>query len=328
MPALVATSAALHVSNIPWEGPIAGVRVGMIDGAFVANPTYEQRAVSKLDLVVSGSKEAIVMVEAGANEVTEEDTLKALAFAHDEIKKIIAVVEELRKLVGKEKLVFETKETIPADLAKEVSDKIRSDVRAKLGRPQSEDGLIEEFVAKLKDEYAEKLDSKQLGEIVHDTLAEVARAMTINEEVRVDGRKTVEIRPLAAEVDILPRPHGSAMFKRGQTQVLSIATLGAPSLGQIIESMESETVKRYIHHYAMPPYASGETGRFGAPGRREIGHGALAERAIVPMLPSELEFPYTIHVVSEVMSSNGSTSQASVCGSCMALMAAGVPLLS
>ncbi|GAB4026166.1 MAG: polyribonucleotide nucleotidyltransferase [Candidatus Microgenomates bacterium] len=326
MPALVATSAALHVSNIPWNGPIAGIRVGMIDGVFVANPTYEQRAISKLDLVVSGSKDAIVMVEAGANEVTEEDTLKALAFAHEEIKKIIVAIVELRNLVGKEKLVFESKEAIPQELRDEISKKISLDIRAKLGVPQAEDGLIEEFVAKLKDEYAEKLDDKQLGEIVHDILAEVARAMTINEEIRVDGRKTVEIRPLAAAVDILPRPHGSAMFKRGQTQVLSIATLGAPSLSQIIESMETETVKRYIHHYAMPPYASGETGRFGAPGRREIGHGALAERAIVPMLPSELEFPYTIHVVSEVMSSNGSTSQASVCGSCMALMAAGVPL--
>ncbi len=326
MPALTATSAALHISNIPWEGPIAGVRVGLIDGEYVANPSYEARKNSRLDLVVSGSRDAIVMVEAGANEVTEEETLKALAFAHDEIKKIVAVIEEFRTLIGKEKMVFETKETVPADLAKEVADKIRKEIRAKLGVPQAEDGLIEEFVGKLKVEYAEKLDGKQLSEVVHDTLAEEARAMTIGEGIRVDGRKTTEIRPLAAEIDILPRPHGSAMFKRGQTQVLSITTLGAPSLGQLLETMEGESVKRYMHHYIMPPYASGETGRFGAPGRREIGHGALAERAIVPMLPSELEFPYTIHVVSEVMSSNGSTSQASVCGSTMSLMAAGVPL--
>jgi len=326
MPALVATSAALHISNIPWEGPIAGVRVGMIDGNFVANPTYEDREKSQLDLVVSGSKDAIVMVEAGAREVTEEDALKALAFAHDEIKKIVAVIEEFRKAVGKEKLVFNTKETVPAELRAEVDKKIRKEIAARLGTPNCEDGLVESFVDALKDSYAEQLDGKQLAEIVHDILGEETRAKTINTGVRIDGRKTTEIRPLAAEIDILPRPHGSAMFKRGQTQVLSITTLGAPSLGQIIESMESETVKRYMHHYIMPPYASGETGRFGAPGRREIGHGALAERALVPVLPTELEFPYTIHVVSEVMSSNGSTSQASVCGSCMSMMAAGVPL--
>ncbi len=323
---LVGTSAALHISNIPWDGPIAGVRVGIVDGAMVANPTYEVRKTSKLDLVVSGSKEAIVMVEAGANEVTEEDTLRALQFAHDEIKKIVAVIEDFRKQVGKEKLAFPIIETVPAELRSEVTKKIRADLQKRLGVPGCEDGLVESFVDSLKDSYLETLDVKQLAEIVHDVLGEETRAMTINKGTRVDGRKTTDIRPLEAEVDILPRPHGSAMFKRGQTQVLSIATLGAPSLGQILETMETETVKHYIHHYAMPPYASGETGRFGAPGRREIGHGALAERAIIPMLPSELEFPYTIQVVSEVMSSNGSTSQASVCGSCMALMAAGVPL--
>jgi len=326
MPALVATSAALSISNIPWEGPIAGVRVGMIEGELVANPTYEQRKNSKLDLVVSGSREAIVMVEAGANEVTEEETLAALQFAHDEIKKIIVAIEELQSKVGQKKLEFPELEAIPANLVKEVADKVRSGLVARLGVPGCEDGLVESFVDALKDSYAEQLEPKQLGEIVHDVMAEETRRMTITDEKRVDGRKLTQIRPLEAEVDILPRPHGSAMFKRGQTQVLSIATLGAPSLGQILETMETEIVKRYIHHYAMPPYASGETGRFGAPGRREIGHGALAERALVPMLPSELEFPYTIQVVSEVMSSNGSTSQASVCGSTMALMAAGVPL--
>lgn len=326
MPALVASSAALSISDIPWEGPIAGVRVGMIDNAYVANPTYEQRKNSKLDLVVSGSKAAIVMVEAGANEVTEEETLGALQFAHDEIKKIIVAIEELQAKVGKEKLEFPMIEGIPAELVKEVTEKIRANLTKRLGTPGCEDGLVESFVDALKDQYVDKLEPKQLAEIVHDVMAEEARRMTITDEKRVDGRKLTEIRPLTAEVDILPRPHGSAMFKRGQTQVLSIATLGAPSLGQILESMEFETVKRYIHHYAMPPYASGETGRFGAPGRREIGHGALAERALVPMLPPEIEFPYTIQVVSEVMSSNGSTSQASVCGSTMALMAAGVPL--
>lgn len=326
MPGLVAASASLTVSDIPWEGPIAGVRVGMIDGQYVANPTYEQRKNSKLDLVVTGSAEAIVMVEAGANEVTEEETLGAMKFAHDEIKKIVAVINDLQKQIGKVKQEFAEVVTIPAELREEVAGKIRADLAAKLGVPGSEDGLIEGFLSPLKLEYAEKLDGKQLYEIIHDVLGEETRKTTIEKELRIDGRKLTELRELEAEIDILPRPHGSAMFRRGQTQVLSIATLGAPSLGQILETMESETVKHYIHHYTMPPYASGETGRFGAPGRREIGHGALAERALVPMLPAEIDFPYTIQVVSEVMSSNGSTSQASVCGSTMALMAAGVPL--
>jgi len=326
MPGLVAASAALTISDIPWEGPIAGVRVGLIDGQYVANPTYEMRKNSKLDLVVTGSSEAIVMVEAGANEVTEEETLKAMQFAHEEIKKIVTVILDLQKQIGKVKQEFALIETIPAELRKEVGDKIRKDLSAKLGVLGCEDGLIEGFVATLKEEYSEKLDVKQLGEIVHDVLAEETRAMTIAVEKRVDGRSLTQIRDLEAEVDILPRPHGSAMFKRGATQVLSVATLGAPSLGQILETMEFETIKHYIHHYAMPPYASGETGRFGAAGRREIGHGALAERALVPVLPAEIDFPYTIQVVSEVMSCNGSTSQASICGSTMALMAAGVPI--
>ena len=326
MPGLVATSASLTVSDIPWEGPIAGVRVGIVDGVMIANPTYEQRKTSKLDLVVTGSAQAIVMVEAGANEVTEDETLKAMQFAHEEIKKIVAVILDLQKQIGKVKQEFIFVETIPAELRKEVTDKVRAGVAKKLGVRGAEDGLVEGFVSDLKDEYESKLDSKQLGEIIHDVLAQETRKTTIESELRIDGRKLTEIRELEAEVDLLPRTHGSAMFKRGQTQVLSIATLGAPSLGQILETMESETVKHYIHHYAMPPYASGETGRFGPPGRREIGHGALAERALIPMLPAEIDFPYTIMVVSEVMSSNGSTSQASVCGSTMALMAAGVPL--
>lgn len=326
MPGLVATSAALTVSDIPWDGPIAGVRVGLIDGQMVVNPTYEQRKTSRLDLIVTGSAEAIVMVEAGANEVTEDETLKALQFAHEEIKKIITVILDLQKKIGKTKQEFPEIVTIPEQLRAEIDKKIRADLKKRLGTPGCEDGLVESFTDVLKDSYAEQLDGKQLYDIVHDILAQETRAMTITKELRVDGRKLTEIRPLEAEVDILPRTHGSAMFKRGQTQVLSIATLGAPSLGQILETMETETVKHYIHFYSMPPYASGETGRFGAPGRREIGHGALAERALIPMLPAEIDFPYTIMVVSEVMSSNGSTSQASVCGSTMALMAAGVPL--
>ena len=323
---LIATSAALHISDIPWDGPIAGVRVGLKDGKYLINPTYEERASSKLDLVVSGSDKAIVMVEAGAIEVSEQEVLDGMKAAHSAIQVVTTAINELRSQVGKPKQVFSTVETIPLDLKAEITTKISTDLKNRLGVPGAEDGLVESFVEKLKDDYAETLEPKQIGEIVHDLLAEVVREKTINEEIRVDGRKTTEIRELVAEVDILPRTHGSAMFKRGQTQVLSITTLGSPAMGQILETMTDETVKRYIHHYAMPPYASGETGRFGFPGRREIGHGALAERALVPMLPSETDFPYTIHVVSEVMSSNGSTSQASVCGSTMSLMAAGVPL--
>ena len=326
MPALVATSTALTISDIPWEGPIAGVRVGIVDAEMVANPTYEQRKLSKLDLVVTGSAEAIVMVEAGANEATEEETLAAMKFAHEEIKKIVTVILDLQKQIGKLKQEFEEIVTIPVELRKEVAAKVRADIAKQLGKMGVEDGLIEGYVTKLQADYLETLDGKQLYQIIHDVLAEETRKLTIEKELRIDGRKLTEIRELEAEVDILPRPHGSAMFRRGETQVLSVATLGAPSLGQIIESMEFETVKHYIHHYSMPAYASGETGRFGAPGRREIGHGALAERALFPMIPAEIDFPYTIQVVSEVMSCNGSTSQASVCGSTLALMAAGVPL--
>ncbi len=323
---LTAAGASLHISDIPWNGPIAGVRVGLKDGKYLINPTYTERQGSKLDLVVSGSAEAIVMVEAGATEATEAEALEGIKQGHEAIKIILSAINDLRSQVGKEKQKVVEVETIAAELKKEVEGKIRQDIRKRLGVPQAEDGLIESFVDTLKDSYAEQLDVKQLASIVHDVLAEETRSMTIEEGKRIDGRATTEIRELAAEVDVLPRPHGSAVFKRGQTQVLSITTLGSPAMGQILETMTDETVKRYIHHYAMPPYASGETGRFGFPGRREIGHGALAERALVPMLPDETDFPYTIHVVSEVMSSNGSTSQASVCGSTMSLMAAGVPL--
>jgi polyribonucleotide nucleotidyltransferase len=226
MPGLVAASAALTVSDIPWEGPIAGVRVGLIDGKYVANPTYEERKTSKLDLVVTGSAEAIVMVEAGANEVTEDETLKAMQFAHEEIKKIVAVINDLQKQIGKVKQEFVAVETVPAELKEEVAGKIRADLAAKLGVLGAEDGLIEGFLAPLKEEYAEKLDGKQLYEIIHDVLAEETRKITIEKELRIDGRKLTQLRELEAEVDILPRPHGSAMFRRGQTQVLSIATLG------------------------------------------------------------------------------------------------------
>jgi len=322
---MVATSAALAVSDIPWEGPIAGVRVGMIDGQYLLNPTYEDRSKSKLDLFVSGSAEAIVMVEAGGSEVTEKEALEGLNFGHAAIKDIITAINKLQEKVGKTKQVITPADSISAGLITEITKKLRPEIKRQLGSPHSEEGLVEELVNAVKDDYLEQLDLGQLAGIVHEVIAQEARALTLS-GTRVDGRKPTEIRALSAEVDVLPRTHGSAVFKRGATQVLSITTLGSPALGQILETMTDEKVKRYIHHYNMPPYASGETGRFGPAKRREIGHGALAERALEPMLPPESEFPYTIHVVSEVMSSNGSTSQASVCGSTMSLMAAGVPL--
>ncbi|MFH2019175.1 MAG: polyribonucleotide nucleotidyltransferase [bacterium] len=327
MSALIATSAALHISDIPWNGPIAAVRMGMTDdGKYLVNPTYAERLTSKLDLVVSGSKDAIVMVEAGANEVTEEAILEAMKLAHTEIKKIVAVIEELQTKVGKEKLVFPEDPKVDPTLAKEIENSVKAELSSRLGNSNFDDGLVEDLTDALVDKYAETLTKGEISSVIEALFTKLSREMTINKEVRVDGRKTTEIRELTAEIDLLPHTHGSAMFKRGETQVLSIATLGAPALGQLLESMEGEETKHYIHHYSAPPYSYGEPGRFGYPGRREIGHGALAERALFPMIPAQVDFPYTIHVVSEVMSSNGSTSQASVCGSTMALMAAGVPL--
>jgi len=326
MSALIAASAALHTSDIPWSGPIAAVRMGMTaDGKYLVNPTFTERLTSKLDLVVSASKDAIVMVEAGANEVSESAILEAMQLAHTEIKKIVAVIEDLQAKVGKEKLVFAQDPTVDPQLAKEIEKAVTTDLTARLGKPGDLDSLVNELASALVDKY-ETLTKDEIMSVIESLFTKLARDLTINKETRVDGRKTTEIRELTAEIDLLPHVHGSAMFKRGETQVLSIATLGAPALGQLIESMEGEETKHYIHHYSAPPYSYGDPGRFGYPGRREIGHGALAERALFPMIPSQLDFPYTIHVVSEVMSSNGSTSQASVCGSTMALMAAGVPL--
>lgn len=326
MPALIGASAALSISDIPWDGPIAGVRVGMKDGQYLINPTYDERENSKLDLVVSGSQDAIVMVEAGASEVSEAETLEGMKAGHEEIQQIVKVINELVAKVGATKQEFPLPEELNAQLVKEIEDKVSKDLQAKIGQPGTDKSVVHELAAALAPEYEESLEPAQVEAIIEKLFEKLAREKTIQAEVRVDGRKLTEIRELEAEVDLLPRTHGSAMFRRGQTQVLSVTTLGSPALGQIIESMEDEVTKRYIHHYNAPPYSYGDPGRFGYPGRREIGHGALAERALVPMLPEESVFPYTIHVVSEVMSSNGSTSQASVCGSTMSLMSAGVPL--
>lgn len=338
---MIGSAIGMAVSEIPFDGPIAGVRLG-IDvetGEFKVNPTYSEREKSQLDLIVSGNAKTIVMVEAGANEVDEAKMVDALILAQEECGKICSVIDEIAKEAGKEKveLVSESdkaKELKIADLAQKIyqgrETKIREIVE-KEGRLE-EAGLgefNEQVLAELNEGVTDEsllVSSSEVGAAVSSLLKKVARTMIIEEKVRPDGRKTDEIRPIWVETDVFPRTHGSAMFKRGATQAVSIVTLGDPTKSQLIEGIQGENTVSYIHHYSMPPYASGEAGRFGAPKRREIGHGALAERALLPMIPSQEEFPYTIHVVSEILSSNGSTSQASVCGSTLSLMAAGVPI--
>lgn len=328
IPSMFAVSTALAISPIPWDGPIGAVRLGMEreSGKLLINPTYEQRTDSKLDLVLSASKEAVVMVEAGADEVTEDEMLQAFELGQSTITKALAELNTFIKKVGAPKIEF-TPTKIDEDFIKKIKTDAKSripefvDSWAKL-EPFAKKELTEELYLK----YEEAHTKKEISEAIDYLMKQEARRKTIEDGVRPDGRGYTDIRPITCEVGILPRTHGSGMFLRGQTQALTITTLGSPSLNQLLESMEGESEKRYIHHYNMPPFSVGEAGRVGYPGRREIGHGALAERALLPMIPSEEEFPYTIHVVSELMSSNGSTSMASVCGSTLSLMDAGVPL--
>ena len=328
MVGMLACSAAIAISNIPWDGPIAGVRVGYRKDSseFLFNPTNTERETTDLDLVVSGAKDAIVMVESGAQEVSEEVMIQALEKAQELINVAVDGIAEMRKDIGAEKFVF-IPQVANAALVEELGAKYAEQVKTFTHNEANRIKPIgvDELVAQLCAEDA-TLDAGALKAAFHDLIKEEARRQTLDTKIRPDGRKLDEVRELTCMVDLLPRPHGSAMFKRGATQVLTITTLGAPSMSQLIEDSEGEEEKHYIHHYTMPPYASGEAGRLGAPRRREIGHGALAERALMPMIPTQTEFPYTIHVVSEVMSSHGSTSMASVCGSTMSLMAAGVPL--
>jgi len=329
MLALVATTAALEISSIPFNGPISGLRVGYLpkEDKFTYNPTYEELTDSALDLIVAGTDKAIVMVEAGALEVSEAQMVKALEAAHEQIKGINSVLKEMKSAIGKEKSVFEAPQ-----LDEELIEKIWKNHQSEIAQAVKAKALLQpqdDTIAKLKEKLIaedEALEEAPLGEIFSLLMKREARRRTFEERIRPDERQTDQIREITCEVDLLPTAHGSAMFKRGATQVLTITTLASPAFAQLIEDMEGEEEKRYIHHYNMPPFASGETGRVGWPKRREIGHGALAERALLPVIPSQEEFPYTIHVVSEVMSSNGSTSQASVCGSTLSLMAAGVPI--
>jgi polyribonucleotide nucleotidyltransferase len=326
--AMLASTAALSISGIPWDGPVGGVRIGQSDsGELIVNPSHEQIEASKLDLFVSATKDNILMVEAGANEVTEDVLLKGFSLAQEQITSFLnGGFAEFVKKAGKEKIEF----TSPKDnqelidlLTKKVGSKIPGIVKSKAKNDrQAEKDLLEE----LFEEFAETYSKKDISAVVGDLIKKEARRQTLETDIRPDGRKLDQIREISGEVSVLPRTHGSAIFNRGMTQALTIATLASPSHGQLLESAEGEETLQFFHHYNMPPFTVGEAGRVGWPSRREVGHGALAEKALRPMIPSQEEFPYTIQLVSEIMSSNGSTSQAAVCGSTMSLMDAGVPI--
>lgn len=327
--AMIGSSVALSISDIPFAGPTGSVVVGYVDGQYVINPDSAQRDKSKLHLSLSGTKEAILMVEAGANEVTEEEMIGAILFGHEEIKKIVAFIEDIRNQIGKEKIVpdlYHPAEEVE-EAVKAYADKKMDEVLSHFNRQErekAEEELDEDVYSHFAEQFPE--GKKDIGEVLYAMKKQKVRAKILDEGVRPDGRKLTEIRPIWCEAGILPRVHGSGVFTRGQTQVLTCCTLGSISEVQKLDGLDDEVCKRYIHHYNFPPYSVGEAKPMRSPGRREIGHGALAERALEPMLPSEDSFPYAIRTVSEVLSSNGSTSQASVCGSTLALMDAGVPL--
>ena len=327
--AMIGASCALTVSDIPFMGPIAGVRVGYVDGAFVINPTEAQRAVSDLNLTVAGSHDAVMMVEAGANELSEEVVLDAILFGHAEIRRLVEFQNNIRSACGKEKIV-------PAIFA--VSEELESKVRAyaeerldaatrnsdKLARDADIAAIKAETVEHFIEEYPDA--AKEIAQILYKIEKGIVRHMITHEKIRPDGRALDEVRPVSCEVGILPRTHGSGLFTRGQTQVLTVTTLGSIGDEQIIDGLGPETTKHYLHHYNFPGYSVGEARPMRSPGRREIGHGALAERALFPMIPSIEDFPYTIRLVSEILESNGSSSMGSVCGSTLSLMCAGVPI--
>lgn len=336
--ALLGSSLALSISKIPFNGPVAAVKVGRINGKFIINPTIEEDEKSDISLTVAGTKDAINMVEAGANEASEDDMLEALLFGHEAIEKLIAFEEEIVKSIGQEKMVYEKLE-ITEDLKEEVDSLIRKRldlalrIKDKLEKYSAIENLQEEVICKYKEENENKLDSDKLKELLmkvslifHEIEYELFRNIVVKEKTRADGREMDEIRPLSTSIDLLPRTHGSALFTRGQTQALATVTLGALGEHQILDGLGIEDAKRFMLHYNFPAFSVGETGRYGAPGRREIGHGALGERALSYVIPSEEDFPYTIRVVSEILESNGSSSQATICAGTMALMAAGVPI--
>lgn len=326
--AMIGTSIAISISDVPWAGPIAGVWLGLVDGEYVINPTVEEREKSEMLVTVAGTKEKVVMIEAGANEVPNDVMLEGIKFAHKEIIRLCEFISDIQAQIGKEKFEYESHD-VDHDLYDAIKDMAFEKLQFALDTDDK--NIRDARIGEITDEIIPALEERfpdineQIGEILYKMQKEIVRAWLVQGR-RVDGRGLDEIRPLAAEVDLLPRVHGSGLFTRGQTQVLSIATLAPLSEAQRLDGIDLEESKRYIHHYNFPSYSVGETRPSRGPGRREIGHGALAERSLVPVLPSEEEFPYAIRVVSEVLSSNGSTSQGSVCGSTLALMAAGVPI--
>ncbi|MBQ8181813.1 MAG: polyribonucleotide nucleotidyltransferase [Ruminococcus sp.] len=325
---MIATSIAISISDIPWNGPVASINVGLVDGELVLNPTLEQRAKTDLVLTVAGTAEKIVMIEAGANEVPEDKMLEAIMTGHEEIKKMVAFIDDIRAQIGKPKFAFESQE-VDHDMFDAIEEfaaervKFALDTNDKNVRDARLAPIVDDIHAKFDEVYPEKI--AMIDECIYKLQKKIVRAW-LYEGKRVDGRGIDEIRPLAAEVGLLPRVHGSGLFTRGQTQVLTIATLGSVSEAQRIDGLDEEDTKRYMHQYNFPSYSVGETKPSRGPGRREIGHGALAERALAPVIPSVEEFPYSLRLVSEVLSSNGSTSQGSICGSTLALMDAGVPI--
>ena len=335
--ALLGSSIATSISKVPFNGPVAGVKVGRVNGEFVINPTTEQTEVSDIDLTVAGTSEAINMVESSAKEVKEEDMLEALMFGHEAVKKLVEFENKIVKEIGTEKMEYEKLE-ISDQLKEEVTNLIKDDIdkalriKDKLEKYNKLDEIKENLVSKYEKEnedmHLEELEhlKAKLVIIYNEVEYELFRQIVVREHTRADGRAMDEIRPLSASVDFLPRTHGSALFTRGQTQSLSVTTLGALGEHQILDGLGLEDSKRFMLHYNFPQFSVGETGRYGAPGRREIGHGALGEKALLQVIPSEEEFPYTIRVVSEILESNGSSSQASICAGCMSLMAAGVPI--
>jgi polyribonucleotide nucleotidyltransferase len=327
--AITGASAALALSGIPFEKTIAGVRVGLVDGQYVVNPTFLQRKEGKLDIIVVGSKDGLVMVEAGAKEVTEDQVVEALNVAHAAIKQLVAAIDELAKEAGRKKVVVAKKEIAP-DFYREIEGKVLGPltdamrIREKLENYETVDLTLKNLVAALPESEAEKkADAKT---IFKELKEKVLREEVLTHNVRLDGRKFDEVRPIWIETGVLPRTHGSAVFTRGETQALVTCTLGTADDAQKIESFEGETWKSFMLHYNFPPFSVGEVGRMSGPGRREIGHGALAERSLTPMMPTEEQFPYTVRIVSDILESNGSSSMASVCGGSLAMMDAGVPL--
>ena len=327
--AMIGSSIALSISEAPFMGPTGAVSVGYVDGEYIINPTCEQREKSRLQLTVAGTRDAVMMVEAGANELTEAEMLKAILLAHETIKEIVAFIDGVAAEIGKPKMevnIYQPDPEFVALVREYAFDKVEWSLDT-FDRKERE-ARSQEVKTEVTEHFAENFpdSAKDVDAILYNITKEIVRDKIINRGIRPDGRKQEEIRPIWSEVGILPRTHGSAVFTRGQTQVMTIATLGALDEGQTLDGISEDTFKRYMHQYNMPPYSVGETRPVRSPGRREIGHGALAERALVPMLPSEEEFPYAIRLVSEVISSNGSTSQASICASTMALMDAGVPI--